>query len=178
MAGRIIVVSTRRVDDHVLNKPKPEQGALFFFDTTQGASGEPFEPAKGVKGTGPIVSVGTRAASSAGPRTPTVTSRASFTASTSAHASSSSCASLPVPLPVAIGSNQQEAWDFRMGPDGMVWTFAAGALLRIDASDGSVHPVGRLAPGGRIAFADGNLYLGGTTALRRIRDFKVTGKPH
>ena len=76
---------------------------------------------------------------------------------------------LPCPLPVAIGSNQQEAWDFRIGPDGQVWTFLNGCLVRITPIDGEVRPVGKLAAAGRIAFSGGQVYLGGTTAVRRVK---------
>jgi hypothetical protein len=75
---------------------------------------------------------------------------------------------LPLALPAAIGSNQQEAWDFRLGPDGLVWSFINNVLVRIDPADGTIRPVGQLARGGPIAFASGRVYLGGGPALRRI----------
>ncbi len=75
---------------------------------------------------------------------------------------------LPVRLPVALGSNQQEAWDFRLGPDGMIWTFMQGVLVRIDPGDGSLHRVGKPDSPGPLAFSQGRVYLGGTTALRRL----------
>ena len=67
---------------------------------------------------------------------------------------------------------EKEAWDFRLGPDGMVWTFVGDAMVRIDPSDGAIRPVGKLGPG-RIAFSGGNVYLGGTTAVRRVEGLAV-----
>jgi hypothetical protein len=76
---------------------------------------------------------------------------------------------LPFPLPVAIGSNQQESWDFRLGPDGHIWTFVDGVLVRIEPRDGTIQVVGRPGGPGRLAFAGDRVYLGGTTAVRRIK---------
>jgi hypothetical protein len=74
---------------------------------------------------------------------------------------------LPYPLPQRIGSNQQEAWDFRIGPDGLIWSFLGGTLVRIDPREGTLLPVGKVG-GGPIAFAGGKVYLGGTPAIREI----------
>jgi outer membrane protein assembly factor BamB len=38
------VISTKRVDDYVLKKAKPEQGCLLFFDTAKGELAGKFEP--------------------------------------------------------------------------------------------------------------------------------------
>jgi hypothetical protein len=77
---------------------------------------------------------------------------------------------LPFPLPVAIGSNQQEAWDFRLGLDGQIWTFVDNVLVRIAPEDGTFSVVGRPTRPGPLAFAAGRVYLGGTTAVRRIKE--------
>ena len=79
---------------------------------------------------------------------------------------------LPFALPVAIGSNQQEAWDFRLGPDGQIWTFVDNVLVRIAPEDGAVTVVGRPDRPGPLAFAEGRVYLGGTTAVRRIKEVR------
>ena len=167
--GRTVVLSTRRVDDPVLNKPKPEQGALVLVDAASKEIKSRFEPVPGAKGAGPIVAVGDRRI--VGWTENPENERASILYAFDVidqrliyrH-------DVPVPLPVAIGSNQQEAWDFRLGPDGRIWTFAGNNLLQIDPEHGHFHVVGRLSRGGRLAFADGRVYLGGTTALRRIRN--------
>jgi hypothetical protein len=174
--GRIVVISTRRVDDSVLGKPKPEQGALFFFDTQRGELSGKLEPVMKAKGAGPIVGVG--GSRVLGWTEDPENEKASilYVADVNAPALVLKKA-LPYPLPVAIGSNQQEAWDFRMGPDGMVWTFVGGVLVRIEPKDLAVVPVGRLERPGPIAFSGPDVYLGGTTAIRRIKGLTVPPLP-
>jgi hypothetical protein len=169
--GKVVVISTRRVEDTVLKKPKPDQGALFFLDTATNELRPMFEPLKGVKGTGPILSAG-------GSRVigwttdPADEKKSILYAVDVREPKVLYTKALPYALPVAIGSNQQENWDFRIGPDGWAWTFVNEALVRIDPASGDVQPVGKVAAG-RIAFSEGRVYLGGTTALRRIKDFAV-----
>jgi len=170
--GRTIVISTRAVNDPVLEKPRPDQGALFFFDPQKAAIRGQFEPVVRARGTGPIVAVG-------GSRLVGWTEDPDNEKQSILYAVDASGPkllwrkTLPWPLPVAIGSNQQEAWDFRLGPDGKTWTFVAGVLVRIDPADGRLEPVGKLSPGGPLAFADGKVYLGGTTAVRCIKDLRA-----
>jgi len=76
---------------------------------------------------------------------------------------------IPFGMDVRIGSNQREPWDYRLGPDGHVWTFIRRVLVRIDPKDASVRVVGRPARGGRLAFAGQDVYLSGTETLRRAR---------
>jgi len=178
--GRLVVISTRRVDDPLLGKPKPAQGALFFFDTRCGELVGQFEPVPGAKGTGPIVAV--RGHSVMGwtedPEDPKSSYLYRVELSDPASARLAFRRRLPFALPVAIGSNQQEAWDFRTGPDRMVWTFIDGVLVRIDPQQGCIEPVGRPPGAGRIAFSGGRVYLGGTTHLRRIKNLSVpAGQP-
>ncbi len=170
--GRVVVISTRRVDDPVLGKPKPAQGALFFFDTARGELTGKFEPVAGAKGTGPIVDAG--GGRVLGWTVDPEDEKAGFLYAVDVKAPALVFKRrIPFPLPVAIGSNQQEPWDFRLGPDAMVWTFVDNVLVRIDPDDGEIHPVGRPAQPGCIAFARGRVYLGGTTALRRVEDLQL-----
>ncbi len=166
--GRIIVISTRRIDDTVLKKVKPDQGALFFLDTSTKQLAAKFEPVAGAKGTGPIVCPhGTRIIGWTAD--PASEQKSILYAVDVKQSKSLFSKSLPYPLPVAIGSNQQEAWDFRMGPDGFVWTFMNGVLVRIDPDDGEIHAIGKPLSAGRLAFAQGRVYLGGTTVVRRVK---------
>jgi hypothetical protein len=160
------------VDDFVLKKPKPDQGALFFLDTATGELAGKFEPVKQAKGTGPIASAG--AGRIIGWTADPDNEQKSILYGVDVRGPKLLFTkSLPFALPVAIGSNQQEAWDFRLGPDGQVWTFLAGVLVRIDPATGEVQPVGRPASPGPIAFAQGRVYFGGGTALRRAKDLAV-----
>jgi hypothetical protein len=170
--GRLLVISTRRVEDSVLGKPKPDQGALLLFDTAEGKLTGKLEPVMGAKGTGPIVGVGGSRA--LGWTEDPADEKASILYLVDAGGAQVVWQkTLPYPLPVAIGSNQQEAWDFRLGPDGMVWTFVGGTMARIDPSDGAVRPVGKIQPPGRIAFSGEKVYLGGTTTVRRVEGLTV-----
>lgn len=170
--GRVVVISTRRVDDPVLGKPKPEQGALFFFDTARAALTGKFEPVAAAKGTGPIVDAG--GGRVFGWTVDPEDEQASFLYAVDVKAPALIFKErIPFPLPVAIGSNQQEPWDFRRGPDGMVWTFMDNVLVRIDPANGEIHPVGRPGQPGCLAFSGGRVYLGGTESLRRLKDFRL-----
>jgi len=166
--GRIVVISTRRVDDSVLGKPKPEQGALWLLDTRTGQLTGKFEPVPLAKGSGPIVAVGDSRV--VGWTENPQDAKASILYAVDVkeprllyrH-------DIPFPLPVAIGSNQQESWDFRLGPDGRVWTFIDGVLVQIEPTDGTIQVVGRPSGPGRLAFVGDRIYIGGTTAVRRIK---------
>ena len=67
------------------------------------------------------------------------------------------------------GRNRHGTNDYRLGPDGMVWTYVGDVLVRIDPADVRVEVVGKLKPPGRIAFAGADIYLAGTTDLRRMK---------
>jgi len=168
-AGRRLVISTVAVSDPLLGKPKPAEAALLFWDVEKDQIVGQFVPVPQAPGTGPIVAVGEKRL-------------IGWTVEPGqAEASRLYCVHiagprllwthrLPWPLPVGLGSNQQEAWDFRLGPDGHVWTFLAGCLVRIDPANGRIQPVGKLSPGGPLAFAGKDVYLGGMASLRRIRN--------
>jgi len=171
--GRLLVISTRRVEDSVLGKPKPEQGALWLFDTLRGELVGTLEPVPQAKGTGPIVGVGGSLV--LGWTEDPADAQASLLYLVDVNPPRLVYRHrLPFPLPVAIGSNQQEPWDFRLGPDGKVWTFVGNVLVRIEPQDGNIQPVGSLNLGGPLAFAEGKVYLGGGTALRRIKGLIVS----
>ncbi len=174
--GRYIVVSTRRVSDPILGKPKPAQGALFVFDTRSKTLGARLEPVERAKGTGPLCAVGDGSVLGWAPDPDDKAASFLYRADVGEDGTLRLAfrRHLPFPLPVAVGSNQQEAWDFRPGPDGKVWTFIGAVLVRIDPKDGSLEPVGKVSPPGRIAFTGGRIYLGGTTELRRIKGLTVS----
>lgn len=170
--GEILVISTKAVNDSVLGKPKPEQGALWLFDVRKMELIGKFEPVAKAKGTGPIVSVG-------GSFVLGWTENPEDSQSSILYLVEVNTPSLvykrvlPFPLPVAIGSNQQEPWDFRLGPDGGVWTFINNALVRIEPKSGGIQVIGRLNIGGPLAFSGGEIYLGGTPSIRRLKRIKL-----
>lgn len=170
--GEILVISTKAVNDPVLGKPKPEQGALWLFNTKKGELIGKLEPVPKAKGTGPIVGVGGSFVVGWTENPEDIHSSIIYLVDVSEPCIVyTRC--LPFPLPVAIGSNQQEPWDFRLGPDGMIWTFTGNVLIRIDPKNGDIYPVGRVNIGGPIAFSNSYVFLGGTTSLRRIKGLKL-----
>jgi len=165
--GELIVISTHAVSDSLLNKPKPAQGRLFVLDTATQKIVREIDPVENARGAGLVAGVG-------GDRVIGWTEdpkngKASILYGVDVRTGEVAFRkALPCPLPVSIGSNQQEAFDFRLGPDGRVWTYMAGTLVRINPADGVIQPVGKFHPG-RIAFAGRDIYLSGSSALRRVK---------
>jgi len=167
--GRTIVISTRRVDDPLLGKPKPEQGRLFLFDTACKKLVAHTDPVAKAKGAGPIAGVG--GGRVIGWTVDPDDEKSSILYGYDADANQVAWRKpIPFRLPVRIGSNQKERFDFRLGPDGRVWTYmGSSVLVTIDPANGMIQPVGRVAGGSRIAFSGGNVYVGGTPAVRRLK---------
>jgi len=173
--GRFIAISTRRVDDPILGKPKPEQGALFVLDTRNQTLVGKLEPVVNAKGAGQICSPDEAGILGWAPDPDDQAASFIYRVEVSENGQLRLAfrRHLPFPLPVRVGSNQQEAWDFRPGPDGRVWTFVAGVLVRIEPRTGAIEPVGKPSRPGRLAFTGGRVYLGGTSELRRIEDLTL-----
>ena len=167
--GKYIAISARRKVDVVLKKPTPNEGALFIFDVAKGEIVRRVEPVLDVLGPGPLVSVGPRVigwTQKMGDKETSIvwsldvrTGNVDFTRK------------IPFPFPIKLGSNQQEHFDYRLGPDGKIWTFTAtsnGHLIRMNPADGLVEVVGWIQYGGRMAFSGNDIYLSQTPQLRRI----------
>lgn len=82
----------------------------------------------------------------------------------------------PVPRPPATGfsATRNGRQTFTKGPDGYIWVTMNGVLARIDPRTAEVIPVGKMddVP---IAFAGGDVYVGGAPKFRRITGIpKVT----
>ena len=170
--GKRIVISTMAIRDIVLKKPTPPEGLLFVFDDAKKKITKEFAPIKGVKGPGPIAWAG-------GNRVigwtndPSDIGKSILYGADVEKGETVWKVSMDFKLPIVIGSNQEERWDFRIGPDGHIWTFMgdnARTLVRIDPQTAMVDAVVELeGPAGRIAFSGEDVYLSGTTSLRRIR---------
>ncbi len=79
----------------------------------------------------------------------------------------------PVPSPpvTAFSLVRRQAYAFRRGPDGLIWSFFDNTLVQIDPRNASVEPVGRLPSGTRpaqLAFAQGKVFTAGGSHVRRI----------
>ncbi|MBT3375755.1 MAG: hypothetical protein HN742_32555 [Lentisphaerae bacterium] len=171
--GRRIAISTRSVADPLLNKPTPEQGRLFLFDTETNEMTGHVDPVLKAKGAGPVAGVG-RSRIIGWTVDPSNDKSSILYGCDAATGSVAWQKPLPFPLPVKIGSNQKECFDFRLGPDGKVWTYLPGnVLVTIDPVDGRITPLGRVRSGGRIAFSGGHVYVGGTASVRRLKGITV-----
>ncbi len=174
--NRYIVISARRKQDEILKKPTPKEGALFIFDTVTGTIIRQDKPVLNVIGPGPVAAVGQRVVGWTQPMGQSESSILWGLDVTTGKVMFRN--SLPFPLPIQLGSNQKENFDFRLGPDRHIWTMMAfensrnltnGYLVRIHPADGSIQVVGKLRQGGRMAFSDDDVYLSGYPQLRQIK---------
>jgi len=213
--GRYVVLSTRAVRDAIGKVPRPGSARIFTFDTrTMKLVGDAI-PVPGAGMTGPIAAVGgpfvlgmtyspgerkeARAAGDAnasyGPEDRTAVL---YKINVETH---KVVWTKTLPYPIGFRTNEnamgKDGFDFRLGPDGMVWTYTGGrfqpvnpekkwhysylggdlCLIRIDPADGGIRIVGRLDQPGMMAFSGRDLVLSGgdrylagkATYLRRIR---------
>lgn len=173
--GRLIVVSSAATSDELNDWQEAPQGKLFVYDTGEGAFVREIEPVPGSPRTGPILEVarGLLMGIADDPdeahggilykldvRTGEILFRKR----------------LPCSAPVP-DSHTTALCGYRLGPDGKIWTFLGrgdrarntpDTLVRIDAN-GHVEPVCRLNQLGDFIFVGNDMYLSGTTQLRRIQ---------
>jgi hypothetical protein len=170
--GKYIIISTKKVVDTVLKKPTPNEGKLFIFDDSKKEIVSEITVEPGIAGPGPIVWAGGNRV--IGWTQDSTDPQKSILYGVDAE-KSEVVWKQPVPygLPIEIGGNQTEEFDFRLGPDGQIWTFMGekgSVLVRIDPQTVKIEPVAEVGKGGRLAFSGGDVYLSGTTFLRRIKD--------
>ena len=214
--GRYVVASTKAVRDAVGGQPEPESARIFVFDTALMSIVREIEPVAKSKMSGPIAGVG-------GPFVLGLTYNPADREGAKEHerfplfygyADKSSILyklnvetgqivwrkTLPYPAGFRMNENaaRQDGFDFRLGPDGRVWTYTGGrfapvnpshawhysyrgtdlCLVRIAPDDGRIEVVGKLDRGGEIAFSGRDLLLSGgckylepaNQSLRRIRN--------
>ena len=186
--GRYIIASTRGVGDTLLNKPRPDTGRLFIYDTQTHTFARTIDPVAKAYGTGPVVGVGPERVIGwtvnpddakeveQGGRKRTVYGSSILYGADVATGEVAWRKILPYPLPVGIGSNQKERFDFRLGPDSAVWTFIDDVLVRIEPANARIDVLGATRftnwnkphGGGRIAFSGRDIYLSNHRPLRRI----------
>jgi hypothetical protein len=169
--GKYIVISTKRQNDTVLKKPTPTEGKLFIFDDAKKEIVGEITVVKGVLGPGPIAWAGANRVIG-WTNDPADATKSILYGVDVEKGLVAWTVPLPFKLPIVIGSNQKEHWDFRLGPDGRIWTFMGAegkTLVRIDPQTATVEGVARVSRGGRLAFSGSDVYMSGTTFLRRIR---------
>jgi len=167
--GRYVVISTHRVEDSVLKKPKPKQGKLFIWDTQAQKIVREIEPVMEAKGAGLVQGLG-GACVLGWTENPADAKASSILYGVQVESGEVLFRqTIPFALPVSLGGNQGEPFDFRLGPDGRLWTLVNRVLVSIDPQTLKVEVAGRLDPPGRFAFAGRDLYLTGDAALRCVR---------
>lgn len=169
--GRYVVASTQPTSDDQAKLQgrieRPDQGQVIVFDTRTHGIVRRIEPVAKAGDTGPIVGVG-------GARVMGLLKDPEDVKRTIMYGVDVETGevlfrkTLAVALPVGIDADTYGYWDCRMGPDGHVWTYFAGTLVRIRPDDGKVLPVAR-GPSGRMAFSGADLYLSGREELRVVR---------
>jgi outer membrane protein assembly factor BamB len=78
---------------------------------------------------------------------------------------------VPSPPITAYSRVRRQAYSFRRGPDGFLWSFFDDALVKIDPRNAKVTVIGRLPEGvkpAQLAFARDQIFLAGGSRLRRV----------
>jgi hypothetical protein len=180
--GRLIAMSTRTAPDETNENRVPKEAKLFIYDVQEGRIVREIVPVPQAPGTGLIFAA-----------TP---ERLLGLTVDPEHADGSLLYGVdvttgevmfrkPLPWPVSaererwygcwVDSND-EYYDMVRGPDGFAWTWLRNVLVRINATDASVHVVGKIDRLGYPTFVGNDLYLSGHEQLRRIRNI-VPGAP-
>jgi hypothetical protein len=169
--GKYIAISTRKVQDITLKKPTPNEGKLFVFDDAKKKIIHEITVVEGIDGPGAIAWAG-------GHRVigwthdPANPEKSILYGVDAEKGTVVWRIPLPFKLPLKIGGNQEEAWDFRLAPDGNIWTFMGTdgkTLVRIDPKTAKIEAITKVDRAGKIAFSGNDVYLAGTKSLRRIR---------
>ena len=168
--GKLVVMSTRAVEDPFRNVPKPAQAKLFVLDTATKKIVRDIEPIRGLESSGYIAGVGgTRVMGMCvDPTDPEATLLYGADVATG-----QTCFVKKLPFPLEYRARHDSPsgmFDFRMGPDGRVWTFIGNALVRINPADAMIETVGMARVGGALAFSGNDLYMAGSTELRKEPD--------
>jgi hypothetical protein len=80
--------------------------------------------------------------------------------------------SVPSPPVTAFSQVRRQAYSFRRGPDGHIWSFFDKTLVRIDPRNARVESIGQTEPA-QLAFAASGVYIAGGPVLRRIQGLTV-----
>ena len=174
--GRLIAMSTRTAPDETNGNRVPNEAKLFIYDVKEGRIVREIIPVPQAPGTGLIFAA-----------TP---ERLLGLTVDPEHSDGSLLYGVDVttgevmfrkPLPWPVSSERErwygcwvdsndEYYDMVRGPDGFAWAWLRNVLVRINATDASVHVVGKIDRLGYPTFVGNDVYLSGHEQLRRIRN--------
>lgn len=179
--GRLMVISTIRAADELMNNQAPEAAKLFVYDVNQQTIVREIVPVAKGRTTGLITEV-------AHGRLLGLTSDPEHSDRSVLYGADLTTGELlftkELPLPVSTDAYWPHWLDpsyeyhaFVRAPDGFVWTYLKDVLVRIDPKDASVHVVGKMNPVGWPTFVGRDVYLAGNEQLRRIRNIAPQPSP-
>jgi hypothetical protein len=163
--GRLIVYSSSLVTDPKRPGSTPPDAKLFVYDPAAGRFVREIVPLPGRTNTGLLATglPGQVVGASPGPAGKSTTLYAVEV--------DSGRVLWQRDVPGSVPGRVHQGGFFRRGPDGQIWTFLDRVLVRVRPDTGEVTPVGTVASGpGDVVFVGPDIYLAGTTSLRRIRD--------
>jgi len=161
--GHLIVYASRAVADPAHPEVKATDGRLIVYDTRERKIVQNFAPLPGEAGNG---SAGNGSAGMIIEIAPGVVLGLSI------HQGKPTLYTADVRAGKVLQQRALPAaakGDLQRGPDGMLYTFLGGTLVRIEPRSLRIQPLGKAAPG-RMAFLGNDLYLAGDFELRRIRN--------
>jgi hypothetical protein len=168
LEGTILVASTKTSPDELNNNVKADTAKLFIYDIKSGEVVRTIEPVSKAEKSGPLFEVapGRLLGTADNPAKPGAGILYGVDIQTGEVLFRKD---LPVGLrfPWDYGTAQ---WDFQKGPDGWIWTYLGGVLVRIDPKDARVEIVGKVDKQGKMLFVGKDLYLAGAERLRRIKN--------
>jgi hypothetical protein len=182
LAGRLIVLSTSTAADEQDQHRRPPEARLFVFDVSERKIVRDIVPVPKARATGLIVEVA--AGRLLGLTADTVTPEHPGRGVLYGVDASSGEVLFRKALPGRVSVDDSwphwvdpsyEYLALTPGPDGFIWTFLRDVLVRIDPRDARIHVVGKVDPVGCPTFVGRDLYLSGSTQLRRIRNGNAAG---
>jgi len=172
--GRYIVMSTRTGNDELNNNQKPPEAKIFVWDTLSQQIVREIVPVPRADRTGPLAEIsggGMQEVRLIGIADDPETKGAGIIYGVDIRSGEVLFRkTVPYALTFPVGHQSSPISDYRLGPDGWIWTFLGKTLVRIRPADAWVVPVGRVEVTGSFAFVGPDLYLSGTEQLRRIRN--------
>lgn len=166
--GSHLIASTKTSEDETQGGKEPDTARVFLIDARTKEVVRHFEPIKGAEMSGPILEVAPgRLLGMA--KDPAVQGGGILYGLDYNTGEVLFQKKLPAVMNF-LWTEGTDKWDYQLGPDKKIYAYLDKVLVRIDPKDASVEPVGKLEQPGMMQFVGDDLYLAGTSALRRIKN--------